>query len=105
MKLCPAGALIPQPHGQENNSPDRHDQEVSRHDTFRALGTAPFYMGYSMTIGPARLGGPLPWRNDCDANVCKKTHWHRPLGCSMQGSGARLAQALTPPPSYTRVLQ
>ena len=38
MKLCPAGALIPLPHGQENDSLDCHDQEVSRHDTFRSLG-------------------------------------------------------------------
>jgi hypothetical protein len=41
IKLRPVGVLIPAPHGQGNHSPNRHDQEISGHDTFLTLGGHP----------------------------------------------------------------
>jgi hypothetical protein len=37
MKLCPACAFIPLPHGQEDDRLDRHNEEESRHDSHRAV--------------------------------------------------------------------
>ena len=63
IELRPAGALIPPPHGQKNDSPDREDHKIGRHDTFRGawrahrllLSTA-YYRGEKS----ARPGSMLP---------------------------------------------
>jgi hypothetical protein len=76
IKLCPAGALIPPQHGQENKSPDRYHQEVSRHGHLPCAGRRA--LPYARSIWreePARLGTLLSWRNDCDIDVGRKTHW------------------------------
>jgi hypothetical protein len=39
IKLSPAGSLVPPQYGQEDNSADRYDQDVSQRDTFH--GRAP----------------------------------------------------------------
>jgi hypothetical protein len=82
IKLCPAGALIPPQHGQENKSPDRYHQEVSRHGhpSMRRSPRASM-RGSIWREEPARLGGLLSWRNDCGLDVCGKTHCqgHKPV--------------------------
>jgi hypothetical protein len=35
VKLCAARALIPPPDGEKDNGPEREDDEIARHDTFR----------------------------------------------------------------------
>jgi hypothetical protein len=55
IKLRPAGALIPPPHGQKNHSPDREDHEIARHDTFRGARQARRspYEDHYMRVDPA----------------------------------------------------
>lgn len=75
LKLCPTGALIPLPHGHENNSLDCHDQEISRHDNFRALRQAlrPSKR-YSMArrVGPTSMSVALTQR--LRTHLCAKRH-------------------------------
>lgn len=56
IKLCPAGALIPPPDGQNHDRPDREDQEIAQHDTFHDLAGAS-RSSYESIIGNSGLRG------------------------------------------------